>query len=163
MIVADSGPLIAFARIGRLDLLQQVVSELVIPDAVYDELVVKGKGRPGAQEVERGEWIRRKVARDRTAIDQLSSELDQGEREAIVLARELGAMLLADEWKVREAAEPLGIEVFGVLRVLAEAKRRGHIAKVRPLIEELLAIGYWMHETRVIRPFLREMGEEEPA
>ena len=162
MIVADSGPIIAFARIGRLNLLWQVVGELVIPDAVYDELVVKGKGKPGAEVVERGEWIRRKAVRDGTAHTQLPPELEQGEREAIVLARELGAMLLVDEWKVREAAEALGIEVFGVLRVLAEAKRRGFIPKVRPIIEELLAIGYWMHEARVIRPFLREMGEEEP-
>ena len=37
MMVADSGPIIAFARIGRLDLLRQVVGELVIPPAVYDE------------------------------------------------------------------------------------------------------------------------------
>lgn len=48
MIVADSGPIIVFARIGHLDLLQQVVSELVIPDAVYEDLVIKGKGRAGA-------------------------------------------------------------------------------------------------------------------
>jgi predicted nucleic acid-binding protein len=39
MIVADSGPIIVFARIGRLDLLRQVVGELIIPDAVYEELV----------------------------------------------------------------------------------------------------------------------------
>jgi predicted nucleic acid-binding protein len=38
MMVADSGPIIAFARIGRLDLLRQVVGELLIPAAVYEEL-----------------------------------------------------------------------------------------------------------------------------
>ena len=42
MIVADAGPIIAFARIGRLALLQQVVGELMVPDAVYEELVVTG-------------------------------------------------------------------------------------------------------------------------
>jgi len=35
MIVADSGPIIAFARLGRLDLLRQVVEALVIPDAGF--------------------------------------------------------------------------------------------------------------------------------
>ena len=37
MIIADAGPIIAFARIGRLALLQQVVGEFVVPDAVYEE------------------------------------------------------------------------------------------------------------------------------
>ncbi len=38
MMVADTGPLIAFARIRHLNLLQQVIGELIIPEAVYDEL-----------------------------------------------------------------------------------------------------------------------------
>ena len=36
------------------------------------------------------------------------------------------------------------------------------ILAVRPIIEELLAIGYWFHPERVIRPFLEEMGELSP-
>ena len=58
MIVADAGPIIAFACIGRLALLQQVVGEFVVPDAVYEELVVKGGDRAGAAEVRRGEGMR---------------------------------------------------------------------------------------------------------
>ena len=48
MIVADAAPIIAFARLGRLALLQHIVEELVVPEAVYDDLVVKGRGKPGA-------------------------------------------------------------------------------------------------------------------
>jgi predicted nucleic acid-binding protein len=47
MIVADTGPLIAFARLGRLNLLRQVVEALVIPEAVYEELVGRGHDRRG--------------------------------------------------------------------------------------------------------------------
>ena len=36
IIVADSGPIIAFARAGRLDLLKQVTTEQIIPDAVFE-------------------------------------------------------------------------------------------------------------------------------
>jgi predicted nucleic acid-binding protein len=57
MIVADSGPIIAFARLGQLDLLRQVVETLVISDAVYEELVGSGSARPGAVEVAQGGWI----------------------------------------------------------------------------------------------------------
>ena len=53
MIVADTGPLIAFTRIERLNLLRQVVEELLIPQAVYEEMTAV-QGRPGAAEVARG-------------------------------------------------------------------------------------------------------------
>jgi predicted nucleic acid-binding protein len=53
MIVADAGPIIAFARIGNLALRQPVVGELLVPDAVCEELVVKGGDRHGAEEARR--------------------------------------------------------------------------------------------------------------
>jgi predicted nucleic acid-binding protein len=88
MIVADSGPIIALARINRLDLLRQDVGTVAIPDAVFEELVSKGRGRPGAAEVEDGVWIRRRAVRDSTAVVTLPQVLHLGEREAIVLAGE---------------------------------------------------------------------------
>ena len=59
IIVADSGPIISFARAGRLDLLKQVTTELIIPDAVFEEIVVIGDDRSGAEEVNQGLWIKR--------------------------------------------------------------------------------------------------------
>lgn len=38
MTVADAGPLIAFARIGRLDILQAVFAQVVVPPAVLREI-----------------------------------------------------------------------------------------------------------------------------
>jgi uncharacterized protein len=163
MIVADSGPMIAFARLGRLDLLRQVVEALIIPDAVYEELVGRGTARPGAQEVMQGEWIHRRTVTDRDAVTQLPRVLHAGEREAIVLARELQAQLFIDEQRGRDIARAQDLEVVGILRIFADAKQRGLIPAVRPLVTELLAIGYWMDEERVIRPFLEEMGETEAA
>ncbi len=97
--------------------------------------------------------------RHRQALAHLPCSLAQGEREAILLAEEEGATLLVDERKAREAAEQRGIAVVGSLRVLREAKQRGLIIVVRPIVEELLAIGYWMHPKRVIRPFFRKWGK----
>jgi predicted nucleic acid-binding protein len=163
MIIADAGPIIAFARIGRLALLQEVVGELIVPEAVYEELVVKGGDRPGAAEIQRGKGVRRQALRHRQALTQLPRSLAQGECEAILLAEEEGATLLVDERKAREAAEQRGIEVVGSLWVLKEAKQRGMILAVRPILEELLSIGYWFHPERVIRPFLEAMGELPPT
>ena len=159
MIVADTGPLIVFARIGRLPLLQQVVETVIIPDAVYDELVTAGHGRPGAQTVSQSAWIEHLSIRDPGATQHFPNILEQGEREAIILAQERQATLLLDDQRARQEAESRGVEVVGVLWVLGEAKRQGFVTEVGPLIDELLAVGYWLHPERVIRPFLEEMGE----
>ena len=99
MIIADAGPIIAFARIGRLALLQQVIGEFVVPDAVYEDVVVKGGDRPGAEEVRRGGGIQRHTLHNRHGLTQLPRSLAQGECEAILLAEEEGAPLLVDERK----------------------------------------------------------------
>ena len=62
MIVFDAGPIIIFARIGRLSLLREVTGSLLIPDAVYDEIVVKKGGMPGAPEVAQAVWIQKPLS-----------------------------------------------------------------------------------------------------
>ena len=78
-IVSNTGPLLAFARASRLSLLREVVGELIIPDAVYEEIVVHGAGRPGAEEVREGSWIERESLRNRDVVDQLQERLELGE------------------------------------------------------------------------------------
>ena len=131
IIVADSGPIISFARAGRLDLLKQVTTELIIPDAVFDEIVVSGDDRPGAEEVKQGLWIKPVTVQERSLLENLPGKLSRGESEAIVLAKELGAHLLVDELEARKEASRLGINYFGSLRIIKEAKDRGVIAKAK--------------------------------
>jgi predicted nucleic acid-binding protein len=68
-IVSDSGPITSFARAGRLDLLRQVVNELIIPDAVHEEIAVSGHGKPGAEEVRQGKWIKPRKLQNRSLGD----------------------------------------------------------------------------------------------
>lgn len=158
MIVSDTGPIIAFARLGRLPLLRQVFDVLIIPDAVFDELVQSGPEQPGAPEALQGEWIQRRSVTDQEAVRQLPARLHAGEREAIVLAHEHGMQILIDEQRGRSSARARGLEIVGSLRVLAEAKALGIISAVRPMVEELRAIRYWI-DSSIIRDFLEEMDE----
>ena len=87
-----------------------MVEELIVPDAVYEELVVKGGDRPGAADVQRGEGIRRQTLRNWPALTHLPRSLAQGECEAILLAEEEGAPLLVDERKARDAAVQRGYQ-----------------------------------------------------
>jgi hypothetical protein len=160
MFVADAGPIIAFARIGQLDLLQQVAGEIAVPDAVYEELVVKGRGRAGAKEIEESPWIRRHALENPAVVADRPASLHLGEWEAIALAQHLGAQLLIDEQRGREVAQAHGVEVLGSLAVLAEAKRRGIIDFARPLLSAMITSGYWM-DADLVMAFLAEVGEGE--
>ena len=156
MIVSDAGPIIIFARSARLSLLREVTGALTIPAAVHAEISIIGM--PGAAELAEVEWIQRAVVTDRSQLAALSSALHAGEREAIALAQERDAQLLMDEIRGRRAAAQLGIEIIGTLRILADAKRLGHIEVVRPIILEMQSSGYRFDRT-LIRRFLEQMGE----
>lgn len=157
-IVSNSGPLLSFARARRLDLLREVVGELIIPEAVYEEIVFQGAGRPGAAEVQEGAWIRRASVRNRSLVYQLPERLQLGESEAIALAQELGASLLVDEREARREAIRLGVSCLGSLRVLQEAKERGIISEVKPILDELIAAGMHISDS-LYKEFLQAMDE----
>ena len=158
--VADSGPILSCARANRLELLHQVITDLTIPDAVYKEIVIRGAGKPGSIEVQGASWIRHLPVRDRAFVDQLPPKLHLGEREAIALAREQGVALLVDERDARREALHQGITVMGSLRVLREAKTRGIIPRVRPVLDELIAAGMYIGEP-LYEAFLRQLDEAE--
>jgi predicted nucleic acid-binding protein len=124
-IVADSGPIISLARAGRLDFLRQIANELITPDAVFEEIVVSGRDKPGTEEVKQESWIKRVALQDRSLLEHMPRKLSRGESEAILLAKELGGYLLVDEFEARKEAARLGISYFGTLRIIKEAKDRG--------------------------------------
>ncbi len=58
------------------------------------------------------------------------------ESDAIVIAQELGSdLLLMDERKGRQIASSLGLNTVGLLGILVDAKRTGHIQQVEPLLD----------------------------
>jgi predicted nucleic acid-binding protein len=158
IIVSDSGPILSFARAGRLEILRQVAGEITIPGAVFEEITVGGQGKPGAGVVLAGTWIKCERVKDRSALNRLSRRLNLGEMEAVVLAGELGASLLVDEYEDRKEAERIGIEYFGSLRILKEAKERGLIQEIKPILDGLIASGTYVSDT-LYQEFLRVSGE----
>jgi predicted nucleic acid-binding protein len=87
-VVSNSGPILSFARAHCLHLLRDVVGTLTIPDAVYEDIVVRGAGKLGADDIRQVAWITRAGVQDRTFVDQLPHKLHLGEREALALAKE---------------------------------------------------------------------------
>jgi predicted nucleic acid-binding protein len=94
IVVSNSTPLIGLAVIRRFELLRQLFGEVYLPQAVYDEVVVSGRQRGGAKrEVAGATWVKVARVKDHLAVEVLLDELDIGEAETIILAREMGAGL----------------------------------------------------------------------
>ena len=84
--VADSSVLIALSTIEKLTLLRQRFPEgIIIPQAVWHEVVETGKGMPGADGVAAVSWITVSEVKDSRLLSLLQAELDEGEAEAIAL------------------------------------------------------------------------------
>ena len=90
IVLSNATPLINLSAIGYLDLLRTLFGTLIIPEAVYQEVVVDGQGRPGATEVGNASWIMRQSVTDQRAVQQLmnGTRLKRGESEVIILATE---------------------------------------------------------------------------
>lgn len=161
VVVADSGPLIALATIGQLDLLKAIYDEVLVPPAVIREVVEAGAGGPGAAEIDGAAWLRR-VSVDSPPEALLLQELGPGEAEVIAVASQRGgACVLLDERQARRIAElAYRLTVRGTVGTLVVAKRRGLVSEIRPLLEALRTSGYFLMNfyTKVLSRFARESG-----
>jgi predicted nucleic acid-binding protein len=146
MVVADASPVIALARIGRLELLRDVFHSICLPDAVWREVAEAGLDRAGAHTVLHADWITRRSIADEAMVSVLRRDLGAGEAEAIVLAHEAGAdVLVIDERMGRAAATRLGLRVTGLVGVLIEARERGLLPDAEAVIEALhRRAGFWL-------------------
>ena len=148
IVVSDTSPINNLAAIDQLHLLQQLYGTVLIPEAVYQELTDPDFPVAGAKEVQTFTWIQIRAIEDRTMLKALSSELDPGEAEAIVLALEMKAeQVLIDERRGRMIAARLNLHYTGILGVLVEAKSQGFISTVKPLLDDLInKAGFWVTE-----------------
>lgn len=160
IVVSNTTPLIGLATIDRFSLLHDLFGEVVISQAVYDESVVAGRDEGGARrEVSNAAWIKTVEIQDRLAVEVLLDELDLGEAETIVLARELGAdWVLMDERKGRRKLGQLGVRKIGTVGILLAAKNRGLITAVAPEVERLRQHGFTISQA-VVDAILEEAKE----
>ena len=160
-IVCNASPLINLARIGKLDLLRELYGELIIPEAVWHEVVEEGSGQPGADEVKCADWIKTQGVTNMDLRRALQQELDAGETEAIVLALEIGAdLLLMDERIGREVARHFGLRYTGLIGILIEAKRKGRISAIKPHLDSMRNIAGFHLSNEL---YLRVLQDEKEA
>lgn len=152
IVVSNASPLINLAVVRHLELLHQLYGSLKIPKAVSEEITRANQQVPS--------WIDTQLVSNQALVTALLLELDPGEAEAIALAIELPAdLLLMDERIGRRVAARFGLKFTGILGILAEAKSKGLIPAIKPIIDDLrFKAGFWVSDSLYQR-VLQASGE----
>lgn len=144
LAVTDTTVLLFLYRIERLDLLQALFREVLVPASVVAEIANARRLGHDVPALPEYAWLRRSSP-DHVPPAWLAMDLGPGELGAMALARESeGGVLLLDDRRAKRVAEAAGLETWGTLSVLLEAKRAGHVERIAPLIERLIAVGMWL-------------------
>ena len=103
MIISNSSPLIYLSKLDRLYLLKDLFKKILIPNEVYDEVVVVGKQKNFYDSLKienaiREGWIVIKEVNGFKELEMFSSEIDLGELAVIKLAKkENPELILIDD------------------------------------------------------------------
>lgn len=104
--VADASFLIGLSLIKQWVLLPQMVDELYVLPAVWEEVILLGQGKPGAKEMQDSEVIERHPIQNQETVEMLKVFLGPGEAETLVLAQERAcSIVFLDDLKARKAAQ----------------------------------------------------------
>lgn len=158
LVVSDATPLNILIRAGLVHVLPALFQRVVIPIAVQSELshastplVIRDLlgTKPAWLEVRAPVKVIEHGPRGR------------GEREAISLARELGAdLLLADDKSARKAAAAPGIATTGTLGVLERASERG-LVDLRTSLAGVRAAGLFLADELIEEAMRRDQARGE--
>jgi len=147
LIVCDSSTLISLSSINHLWILKKLSDRVIIPEKVYEEVVIAGSGKPGAIEIGKSTWLERNTATNLDYVKKLCKILNIGESEAIALAKDLKAdLIVLDDELARKIARKEGLKVSGLLALLVKAKEEKLIPSVKPILNELKAKGFYLSE-----------------
>jgi predicted nucleic acid-binding protein len=152
VVVSNSSPLIALARIERLSLLSAIFESVLIPPAVAREIAPSIPIAPP--------WLRLRPATVPLSEQLARRRLGDGELEAITLAVEINAdQIILDDLAARRLAEVSGLNVIGTLGLLLGARRAGLIDRIRPELDSLRTTSFFL-SPELYADLLREAGEE---
>lgn len=120
-VVADTGPLIAFAKIDRLDLLSLLFGALISPIVEHELTAKRSKESRRLQSALGSLLLVAEQPEFAPEVKVVTSNLDVGEAAAIALAYSSHLGLVIDDKLGRRAASRLKIPVFGSAGIVLEA------------------------------------------
>ncbi len=146
-VVADTSPLIALERIGRLDILPGLFGSVVCPQSVIDELRAFPGHLRADSSIEQSSWL--SIRPDPREMV-FRKELGAGETAAIALAVNIKAeMIVLDDLAARRIAREIGLKISGTLGIVLAACRYGLLADVAGTLDDLRSAGFHLSNTLI--------------
>jgi len=132
IVITDTSSLILFHKIGELNILHNVYSNIITTKEIVEEFQ---EPLPS--------WINVVEVKDKKYQKSIETQIDIGEASAIALAQETeNPLLLLDDLKARKLAKKLNLKFTGTLGVIHKAKQMGVIKEVKPMIDKLLETNF---------------------
>jgi predicted nucleic acid-binding protein len=147
-IIADSSCLILLDKIEELELLKHLFGKVIITSIIAEEF---GVALP--------DWILIKDAENKNYQNILELSLDKGEASAIALAVEqTDCLLILDDQKARKLAAELKLKYTGTIALLVEAKLKGYIKSVHPILNKIRKTNFHL-TPELEKKILKSAGE----
>ncbi len=160
IIVSDTSAISNLFVINQTAILKSLYSQIIIPEAVYFELFNFKEHDFSTFLQQNVSWIEIKTVTAKKDILKFRSQLDLGESEAIVLAKELNAdLLIIDETLGRKIAAENGIKTIGLLGILLIAKKKKIITEIKPLLNLLMNKAGFRVKDDLYKRVLKEANE----
>jgi len=163
IIVSDTSPISNLILVNHIHLLPQLFGTLIVPEAVYQELLANGIHHPVTETLQVADWLEVRSVTDQQQVEALEQDynLDSGEANAIALALELQAtQLLIDERLGRLEAKRRGLRITGILGVLLAAKNKTLLSEVRPVMDALIQKANFRIKPQLYDEVLQLAGEQ---
>ena len=153
-VISNTSPLIGLFGINRLSLLRDLYTEVWIPRKVEQEFLAVDETVYRAV-LNRAPWIKvvDLINPQSAAIYQ---DIDAGEAEVFALAAEHDARLvIIDDMAARQEAEEIGLPFKGTVGILLEAKEKGLIDVIKPLLIQLRNNGIRLSDSLINKALRR--------
>ncbi len=162
LVVSNTSPIMNLAAVDLLDLLRRQFGEVIVPEAVIEELRLDS-GYPGTDKIRIAMsegWLHQVIVENKQVALALRRELDNGEAEAIALALQLGTeTILMDEREGRSVAKSMGLSPIGIIGILIRSKQNGEIISVKEALNKLRnEAGFYITDS-LMKDILSELGE----
>jgi predicted nucleic acid-binding protein len=163
IIIADTTPLNYLVLIGEVEILKALFGNIIIPQAVFDELRRDRTPQPVKDWIDsQPPWL--EVKRPSRELDDVAKSLGSGEREAIALAIDLDAdTILLDDKRAKSEARLRNIRVITILNILEAAAERD-LLDLPDAIERLRRTNFYMPADELVEQVLeRDRRRKEDA